>query len=58
MSRRMILMTLTGLVLVTGLGAPALAGPTVEDRESVCLRLDPEGGREGFCVYVGLPGRP
>ena len=55
MSRRTIVTALTGLVLLTGLGAPALADPIAEDRESVCLRLDPEGGREGFCVWVGIP---
>lgn len=55
MSRRTIVTALTGLVLLTGLGAPALADPINEDRESVCLRLDPEGGREGFCVWVGVP---
>lgn len=52
MSRKTIVIALTGLVLLTGLGAPALAGPLTEERESVCLRLDPEGGRDGFCVWL------
>lgn len=53
MSRRTIVTALTGLVLLTGMGAPALAGPGEEtDRENVCLRLDPEGGRDGFCVWL------
>jgi hypothetical protein len=56
MSRKMVVTALTGLVLLTGLGAPALAGPEEDDRRSVCLRLDPQGGREGVCVW--LPIRP
>lgn len=56
MSRKPILLGLTGLLLVTGLGAPAVAGPADDtERESVCLRLDPEGGRDGFCVWIPLP---
>ncbi len=53
MSRKTIVTAMTGLVLLTGLGAPALADPveTIE-REHVCLRLDPEGGRDGFCVWL------
>lgn len=55
MSRKTIVTALTGLVLLTGLGAPALADPISEDRESVCLRLDSESGREGYCVWIGIP---
>jgi hypothetical protein len=56
MSRRTIITALTGTVLLAGLGAPALADPgTDAGRESVCLRLDPDGGREGFCVWIGIP---
>ena len=55
MSRKTAVTLLTGLVLLTGLGAPALADPVEPGRESVCLRLDPDGGREGFCVWIGLP---
>lgn len=55
MTRRTILMALTGLVLLTGLGAPAMADPVETERESLCIRLDPQGGREGFCVWIGLP---
>ncbi len=59
MTRRTILTALTGLLLLAGLGAPAMADPGVDsERESVCIRLDPQGGREGFCVWVGLPDRP
>ena len=59
MTRRTILTALTGLLLLTGLGAPAMADPGIDpDRESVCIRLDPQGGRDGFCVWVGLPDRP
>ena len=57
MSRKTIVTALTGLVLLTGLGAPALADPISRDgRESVCVRLDPDGGREGVCVW--LPIKP
>jgi hypothetical protein len=52
MSRKTVLMALTGLVLLTGLGAPALAAPVDTEREYLCLRLDPEGGREGLCVWL------
>jgi len=52
MSRKTIVTALTGLVLLTGLGAPALAGPAETEREHVCLRLDPEGGRDGYCVWL------
>lgn len=52
MSRKAIVTALTGLVLLTGLGGPALATPDLTDRESVCLRLDPEGGRDGICVWL------
>ncbi|MCW2679305.1 MAG: hypothetical protein JWM62_706 [Frankiales bacterium] len=52
MSRKTIVTALTGLVLLTGLGGPALADPVDADRENVCLRLDPEGGREGICVWL------
>lgn len=59
MTRRTILTALTGLLLLSGLGGPALADDgTDADRESVCIRLDPEGGREGYCVWIGLPDRP
>ena len=58
MSRKTALTLLTGVLLVTGLGAPALATPELTERESVCIRLDPEGGREGYCVWVVLPGQP
>lgn len=57
MSRKTIVTAMTGLVLLTGLGAPALANPIQgDDREMICLRLDPEGGREGICVW--LPIKP
>jgi hypothetical protein len=56
MTRKTALMLLTGMLLVGGFGAPALADPVNDSRESVCLRLDPSGGREGYCVWVGLPG--
>ena len=54
MSRKTIVTALTGLVLLTGLGTPALADSFLEEeeREYVCLRLDPEGGRDGFCVWL------
>lgn len=52
MSRKTIVTALTGLVLLTGLGAPAFAGPAETEREHVCLRLDPEGGRDGYCVWL------
>ena len=50
MSRKTIVTALTGLVLLTGLGAPALA--SFDERENVCLRLDPENGRDGICVWL------
>ena len=50
MSRKTTVTALTGLVVVAGLGAPALA--QASDTEHVCLRLDPEGGRDGFCVWL------
>lgn len=56
MSRKTIVTALTGLVLVTGLGGPALAEHVVDERENVCLRFDPEGGRDGICVW--LPENP
>lgn len=57
MSRKTVLMGLTGLVLMTGLGAPAFADTiTGDDRRNVCIRLDTEEGREGVCVW--LPIRP
>ena len=52
MSRKTIVTALAGLTLLTGLGAPALADSPLEERENVCLRLDPEGGRDGFCVWL------
>ena len=52
MSRKTIITALTGLVLLTGLGAPALADSGLTERENVCIRLDPEGGRDGFCVWL------
>ena len=61
MSRTTVLMGLTGLVLLAGtagLGTGAATAEPLADRESVCLRLDPEGGREGVCVYLKLPDRP
>ncbi len=57
MSRKTILVTMTGLLLLTGLGAPALADPVQTEREHVCLRLDPEGGRDGLCVWLPPLGR-
>lgn len=57
MSRKTVLMAMTGLVLLTGLGAPALADPiTKSDRQMVCVRLDSDQGREGVCVW--LPIKP
>ena len=56
MSRKTIVTGLTGLVLLTGLGAPALAEPLKDERESVCVRLDPENARKGVCVW--LPIKP
>ena len=53
MSRRTVLAVLTGAVLVAGLNAPALADPLEPvQRTIVCVRLDPEGDRGGFCVWV------
>ena len=55
MSRKTIVTALTGLVLLTGLGAPALADPVAKaDREMICVRLDPDGGREGVCVWLPI----
>jgi len=57
MSRKTIVTALTGLVLLTGLGGPALAHPDGgEERQMVCIRLDPENGRDGVCVW--LPIKP
>jgi hypothetical protein len=57
MSRRTVASSMVGLILLTGMAAPALADPIAEDdRASVCLRMDPEGGREGVCVW--LPIKP
>ena len=56
MSRRTVLLALTGTVLVGGLSAPALADPTLPESEPtvVCLRLDgSDGERDGVCVWVG-----
>lgn len=61
MSRKTVLMGLTGLVLVAataGLGTGAATATPVADRESICLRLEPDGGREGVCVKVKLPDLP
>jgi hypothetical protein len=56
MTRTRIVTVAAGLLVVAGLGAPALAGPLPEgDRENVCLRLDPPGGEDGVCVW--LPAR-
>ena len=55
MNRKIVVTALTGAILLVGLGAPALANPLTE-RTSVCLRLDPEGGRDGICVWIPLPG--
>ena len=54
MTRKIVVTAVSTAVLLVGLGAPALASPLTE-RGSVCLRLDPEGGREGVCVWVPLP---
>ena len=61
MSRRTVVATIVGAVLVGGFGAPALADPILDtssdDQTTVCLRLEPESGaREGVCVWV--PVRP
>ena len=56
MSRKTIVTALTGLVLLTGLGAPALANPVAAERQMVCVRMDPENGRDGICVW--LPIKP
>jgi hypothetical protein len=54
MSRKTIVAALAGLLLAGGAGAPALAGPLVEEEgTSVCLRLDSTSGkRDGVCVFV------
>lgn len=56
MSRRTVLLALTGAVLVGGLSAPALADPTLpagDEPTVVCLRLDgSDGKRDGVCVWV------
>ena len=58
MSRRTIVMAMSGLVLLTGVGAPALANPVTPEREMVCLRLDSENGREGVCVWLPVKPNP
>ena len=53
MSRKTVVTALTGLVLVAGLGAPALAGPLGDDETRLCLRMDSDTGkRDGVCVAV------
>lgn len=57
MSRRIALAGLTGLVLLGGLGAPAMAGPADEgDGETVvCVRTDSTSGkRDGICVVLPI----
>lgn len=59
MSRRTLLLALTGLVLVAGSGGSALAAEagllgTDDGRTTLCLRTDgPDSPRpEGLCVWV------
>ena len=55
MSRKTVVVALTGLVLLGGLGAPALADPLDDDETRVCLRLDSESGkRDGICAAVPI----
>lgn len=56
MSRRTVVATLAGLLLVGGLGAPAVAGPLDQDGETVvCARADSSSGkRDGFCVVLPI----
>jgi hypothetical protein len=65
MSRRAVVASMAGAILLAGLGAPAVAGPIDEgekDPTTICLRLEPESGaREGVCVWVPIklgPIRP
>lgn len=56
MTRRTAVLTLTGLLLAGGAVSPSLAGAD-DGRSTTCLLLEPESGeREGFCVWVPLPG--
>ena len=58
MSRKTVVTALTGLVLVAGLGAPALAGPLGDDETRVCVRMDSDTGkRDGVCVAVPVGRR-
>ena len=54
MSRRAVLTTLAGAVLVSGLATPALSAPSTEQSlTQLCLRTDSEDGRrDGICVLV------
>lgn len=57
MSRRTVVTALVGLLLVGGLGAPAVAGPLGgdDDETSLCLRTDSSSGkRDGICVVVPI----
>lgn len=58
MSRKTVVATLTGLVLLAGMGAPALAGPLGDDETRACLRMDSDTGkRDGVCVAVPIGRR-
>jgi hypothetical protein len=57
MSRRTMIATLTGTLLLGVLGAPALAHPVSTERETVCVRTDngESAQRKGICVWVPVP---
>lgn len=58
MSRRTVLASLIGAVLVGGMAGPALADPILPPvgngkDTTVCVLTQPSGGdREGICVWV------
>ena len=58
MSRKTVVASLVGLVLVAGLGAPALAEPLLPSTgkdTTVCVVTEPSSGaREGVCVWVPI----
>lgn len=60
MTRRTVLATVIGALLLGGLAAPALAGP-LDGTSYVCLRTmnDPQAGeREGICVWLPVDPTP